>query len=220
LKSFRLLFVILTAAVFSAAAWANGIDPRVIIQGGTGSTPITLTNPNPSVTSTAVANNAQNNFPCFFEDSAACVQDVFQNQTITTIMSLDVFIPTVLVNEEALVFTCGPFADVLFFDHCTNTIVTGGTHVFFSADDMNGFNGVPPAVLTCVPDSDDAEGSCDKDDQKFVGGEFTIDIEGSDLPAGTQITAQAITSPEPGTGLMFLFGVLAFGMFKLVRRAV
>jgi hypothetical protein len=36
----------------------------------------------------------------------------------------------------------------------------------------------------------------------------------------TTITTQAITTPEPGAGLLVLFSALAFALFKLVRRAV
>ena len=224
LKQSRLLLAVLTAGLFSAAAWADGIDPKVIIQKGSGSTPITLTDPNPSVTSVAHANTESN--PCFLATSTACVSDVFQNQTGKTITFLDIFVPAV----QDLVFACGDLSDLLFFDHCNTSEGNGGTHVDFFADGLNGFNGVVSATQQCVPDSLIDVGlsllsknwcqKLDPEDFKWVGGEFALDIEGADLPPGTTITAQAITTPEPGAGLMVLFGALALGLFKLVRRAV
>jgi hypothetical protein len=199
-------------------AWADGIDPKVIIQKGGGSTPITLTNPNPSVTATSHANTEAN--PCFLASSSACISDVFQNRTGKTLTSLDIFIPAV----QNLFFTCGDISDLLFFDHCTSAIGHGGTSIFFSADGMHGFDGVTPAIFQCVPDLDgDDDGGkkgCNEDDFAWVGGEFAVDIEGSDLPPRTRITTQVITSPEPGSSMLILFGALAFGLFKVVRRAV
>ncbi len=163
------------------------------------------------------------------ESSTACISDVFQNQTGVTLTALDVFIPTV----QNLIFSCGDLADLLYFDHCNASGGNGGTHIKFSADGLNGFTGVAPATQQCVPDTDMLLGLMDKvlfalpggcqkwdpDDFKWVGGEFALDIEGADLAPGTTITAQAITTPEPGAGLMVLFGALALGMFKLVRRS-
>jgi hypothetical protein len=59
-------------ALFSAAAWADGVDPKVIPIKGSGSTPITLTNPNPTVSAQAEAPNAANLF-CL--GRVACMDD-------------------------------------------------------------------------------------------------------------------------------------------------
>jgi hypothetical protein len=40
------------------------------------------------------------------------------------------------------------------------------------------------------------------------------------LVVGQNVSVQAVTTPEPGAGLMLLLGVLAFGLLKLVGRAV
>jgi hypothetical protein len=212
LKPVRLL-VILTAALFSAATWADGIDPKVIIQKGGGSTPITIHDPNPSVTATSHANTEAN--PCFLAESSACISDVFQNQTGITIQSLTIGITDVTLPEIGkLVFSCG--ADLLFFNHCSSSDNGSVTDIFFSNTPGSPFHGVDSAVLQCGDDGDDGE---EEECHHWVGGEFSVDIEGADLPAGIPITVQAITTPEPGSAMMILFGALAFGMLKFVRRA-
>jgi hypothetical protein len=204
LKLVRFLPILVTAALFSSASWADGIDPKVIPLGGTGSTPITITNPNPVVTAMAVGPNAANLF-CL--GAVACVDDVFQNQTGKTLTSLTMFFSS--KDNPGLIFSCGDMTKALFFDLCTASSVTGGEDVSFLADGMNGFKGVLPAVQEC-----EEEEEC-----RFVRGEFGIDIYG-DLKVGDSVTTQAITSPEPGAGLMVLFGALAFALFKLLRRGV
>jgi hypothetical protein len=216
LKYFRLLPILVTAAVFSSAAWADGIqDPKPIPQNdGPGATLITLTNPNPTVTAMAAANSATN--PCPFE-SSFCVDDNFQNLTGKTITSITMFFPTAMNGD--LVFSCPSLTEMksaVFFDVCTPAPTSGGMDITFSADGKPGFKGVSPFM--CVPDSDDEEGGCDADDV-VTNGLFAIDMYGSDVVSGTSITTQAITTPEPGAGLMVLFGAAAFGLFKLVRRA-
>ena len=212
LKYFRLLPILVTAALFSAAAWADGIhDPKPIPQNdGPGATLITLTDPNPTVTAMAQGP------PCPFE-SSFCVDDNFQNLTFKTITSITMFFPTTLNGD--LVFSCPSVTEMLsavFFDVCTPMSTSGGMDITFSADGKNGFKGVSP--FKCVSDSDDEEGGCDADDV-VTNGLFAIDMYGSDVLSGTSITTQAITTPEPGAGLMVLFGAAAFGLFKLVRRA-
>lgn len=127
------------------------------------------------------------------------------------------FFPSALNGD--LVFSCPSATEMLsavFFDICTPMTTSGGMDITFSADGKNGFTGVSP--FKCVPDSDDEEGGCDPDDVVSTG-LFAIDIYGSDVLSSTVITTQAITTPEPGAGLMVLFGAVAFGLFKLVRRA-
>jgi hypothetical protein len=127
------------------------------------------------------------------------------------------FFPTTLNGD--LVFSCPSVTEMLsavFFDVCTPMSTSGGMDITFSADGKNGFKGVSP--FKCVSDSDDEEGGCDADDV-VTNGLFAIDMYGSDVLSGTSITTQAITTPEPGAGLMVLFGAAAFGLFKLVRRA-
>jgi hypothetical protein len=219
MRSLRWVAVLTILALCGASSHADGIDPKVIIQKGGGSIPITLTNPNPIVTATAVANTGQ----CFYADSSACVQDVFQNQTGVTIKSLTIAITDI----AGLTFSCGASSDLIYFNSCAATDVSGVTDVFFSNTPGSPFHGVDPAVRKCADDDQhntmkgwtkksDNDDDCEN---KWVGGEFSVDIEGKDLPAGTSITTQTVTTPEPAAGLMVLFTALAFGLFKLVRRA-
>jgi hypothetical protein len=212
LKHVRLLLLTVTAAVLSTATWADGIDPKVIIQGGTGSTAITLKDPNP----TAPPQNPElNTGQCFYADSTACVLDIFQNQTGITIHSLTIGITDVTLPEIGkLVFSCGASTDLLFFNHCSSSDNGSVTDIFFSNAPGSPFHGVDSAVLQC---GDDGE---EDDCHNWVGGEFSVDIEGADLPAGIPITVQAITTPEPGSGMMILCGALAFALIKLVRRGL
>jgi hypothetical protein len=214
LKHFRIPLLILAAAVFTDAAWADGInDPKPIPQKGGDATVITLTNPNPTVTMSAAPNSPAN--PCPFQ-SAFCVDDNFQNETGKTITSITMLFPS----QGSLVFNCPSKAEMLFavfFDNCSQSAgpMMGSEDITFSADGKNGFNGVASAgSIVCIPDLE-----CDKDDQTTADGLFAIDMYGNDVKSTTTITATAITTPEPGAGLMVLFGAFAVGLFKLVRRA-
>jgi len=206
LKHFRPGLLLLTVALFSAAAWAQ--DPKPIPQDPpTGTTVITLTNPNPTVMATAQANSETN--PCPFE-SAFCVDDNFQNATGKTITTITMFFSSAI--NAGLVFSCPSSQEMLsavFFDNCSQSAVSNGEDITFSADMKNGFDGVSPAICPTAV----LKTGCS-------GGLFAIDIYGSDVLSGTTITTTAITTPEPGAGLMVLFSALAFALFQLVRRAV
>jgi hypothetical protein len=137
LKHFRPALLLLTVAVCSASAWAQ--DPKPIPQKGGDATPITLTNPNPTVTMTAQPNSETN--PCPFQ-SAFCVDDNFQNETGKTITTITMFFSSAM-NPEGLVFNCPSKMEMLaavFFDNCSQGGVSGGEDITFSADGKNGFN--------------------------------------------------------------------------------
>jgi len=222
LKHVRPALLLFAVALFSAAAWADGVDPKVIPIKGSGSTPITITSPNPTVNAQAQAPSAANLF-CL--GAVACVDDVFQNQTGKTLTSITMFFSASL--NPGLVFSCGDMSQAVFFDNCNASNVSGGENIILSADGKNGFNGVASATQQCVPDSLVDIGlsllspnwcqKLDPDDYKFVGGEFGIEIYG-DLAVGQSVTTTAITTPEPAAGLM-VFSALAFALLKLARRA-
>lgn len=202
--------MVFTAAIFTAAAWADGIDPKVIIQKGGGSIPITLSDPNPKFSATATHNSH-----CL-TSTDACVFEVFQNQTGATLKGLTIAITDI----TGFSFTCGDTSQILFFSNCSSSDKGGVTDVFFS-----GGTGVTPATQQCVKDGDFGEFNCqefDKDDVKFVNGEFglLIDATADEKFAGKLVSGQTITTPEPGVGLLVLFGILAFGLLKPVRRIV
>jgi hypothetical protein len=116
LKHFRPALLLLTVAVCSASA--GGQDPKPIPQKGGDATPITLTNPNPTVTMTAQPNSETN--PCPFQ-SAFCVDDNFQNETGKTITTITMFFSSAM-NPEGLVFNCPSKMEMLaavFFDNCS-----------------------------------------------------------------------------------------------------
>lgn len=215
LKYFRPLLLILTVAIFSAATWADGIDPKTIITKGSGSTPITLTNPNPSFSGTATSNAN-----CL-SPTDVCFYQVFQNQTGVTLTSLNI-----LVNDVAgFDFTCAITSQSIDFTSCGSSDNGHVTDIFFS-----GGTGVAAATQQCVPDTwiDQVAQSLgvfncqkyDPDDYKFVGGEFAVlvDATANEDFAGQSVAGATVTTPEPGVGILILFGALAFGLLKLVRR--
>jgi len=225
-KIYRLLLVVALFGISASAVLADGIDPLVGVKSGGGSTPITLTNPNPTVTATVGTTG------CSIAGDT-CVVDVFQNQTGSTLTALTIFIPTTTVGGNILNFTCNNAETAAsgIFASCNAAAVAGGTDINFS-----GGPGVPTAVLTFVSDKDSDDSQCPSlgpggldgmcaDDFKLLGGEFAVDIEGTitngsdDLPVGTSITAQAITTPEPNSAFLLLFGMLAVGLTKATRRA-
>jgi hypothetical protein len=234
LNYFRPLLLILTVAIFSAATWADGIDPRTIIVKGSGSTPITLTNPNPSIGGPNGATptvGSSNGFSCI-NPTDACYYQVYQNQTGVTLSSLNI----ALNDLTGFTFSCAITPQSIDFTNCSSSDNGSVTDIYFS-----GGTGVAPATQQCVPDTAidkiaQAMGAfnCtqqsswnplnlyDPDDYKFVGGEFAVLIDATANEgnfAAQKVTGSVVTTPEPGEGIMLLFGALAFGLFKLVRRA-
>ena len=204
LKHFRSALLLLAVALFSASAWADGIDPRVIIQGGTGSTPITVTNPNPTFAATATT-FAEGNTHCLTE-SDACVFEVFQNQTSQTLHTL-----TIAINDlTGFMFQCGDSSS--FFSSCSSSDNGHVTDVTFS-----GGTGILPAVQSCVSPTAVSALSCQK---QFTGGEFglLIDATASEGFDGKFVSGQTLTTPEPDAGIMILSAAFAFGLLKLLRR--
>jgi hypothetical protein len=213
--------LLLTVALFSASAWADGVDPKVIIQKGSGSIPITLTNPNPTFGPLTATTGSFGNTPCLAA-SDACVSQVFQNQTGQTIHSL-----TIAINDLAgFSFQCGAPSQILFFSNCNSADNGKVTDLTFT-----GGVGIVAATQQCVPDSVIDFGlsllgpnwckKLDPDDYQFVGGEFGVLVDATQQEgfAGQSVAGQTLTTPEPGAGLMVLCSALAFGLLKLVRRA-
>jgi hypothetical protein len=240
LRVYKVLFLFLASALLSSAVLADGIDPKVIIKPGGGSTTITLKNPNPTVTDPAVANTGQ----CSDPSAPACVFDVFRNETGSTITHLTIFIPTL----GDLIFSCGDASSLSFFNSCSTGKVAGGTDVFFSNSIGSPFSGVPNATKHCERGDGEGEGEGEGEgrffhfsskvdgnsggDRNFSSegdgngdggncvGEFAVDIEGAGVDVGTVIPVTAITSPEPGAASLMLFGALAFGLLAVGRRFV
>ena len=215
LKHFRPALLLLTVAVCSVSAWAQS-DPKPIPQNGGDAQLITLTNPNPTVTMSVAPNSSTN--PCPL-GSALCADFNFQNATGKTITTITMFFAT----QGNYVFNCPGSQDMLsavFFDNCSQSAVSKGEDITFSADMKNGFDGVKSAKCVSPDTAALLNPGCSGEGEQYVGGLFAIDLYGSDLINGTSITTTAITTPEPGAGLLVLFSALAFALFRLVRRAV
>ena len=221
-KIFRFVLALALFGGTATLALADGVDPLVGIKHGGGSTPITITNPNPIVTGTLVQDSGDGKTCTIAGDT--CLQEVFQNQLGKTLTNLTIFV----TSPSNLTFSCNE-GETDIFANCKVSAVKGGFDFFFSG------GSIASATLTCVPDGDLDDLSVlllgcpntllNADDFKFVGGEFAVDIEGiltngvPDAPAGTTVTTQVITTPEPGSASMLLFGMLAFSLVKVARRA-
>ena len=206
MKHFRSALLLLAVAVFSASASADGIDPRVIIQKGSGSTAITLKNPNPTFAATATT--AQEGNTNCLTASDACVFVVFQNQTGQTLQHL-----TIAINDlSGFMFQCGDSSS--FFSSCNSSDNGHVTDVSFS-----GGTGILPAVQSCVSPTAVSSVSCQT---HFTGGEFGLLIDASGNEAqlfkGQSVSGQTLTTPEPDAGIMMLSAAFAFGLLKLLRR--
>jgi hypothetical protein len=192
LKHFRPALLLLAVAFFSASAWADGIDPKVIIQKGSGSIAITGSNTMFAATATTAE---EGNTRCLTA-SDACVFEVFQNRTSQAIHTL-----TIAINDlQDFSFQCGDF---LFFSSCSPS--EDGHQVTFS-----GGPGIPVATRQC-----EEEEEC-----QFKGGEFglLIDATASEGFDDKFVSGQVLTTPEPDGGIMILSAGLAFGLLKLLRR--
>ena len=235
-KLIRFFVVVAFLGIAASLALADGVDPLVGTKSGGGSTPITLTNPNPTFDLTVVQDpgilGATGPGPICSISGDTCAVDpnthmlpVFQNDTGVTLTSITLFIQNQPVNAPQLTYQCNT-AETSIFANCSTASVAGGTDVTLS-----GGPGVPAFVFRSDDDPDDSfcqnagpTGPGCSDD--FVGGEFAVDIEGiisgdptNDLPAGTNIQGAVVTSPEPGSALMLLFGMVAFALIKVARRA-
>ena len=221
----KIVRFVLVFALFggtAALALADGVDPLVGIKHGGGSTPITITNPNPIVTGKLVQDSGDGKTCTIAGDT--CLLEVFQNQLGKALTNLTIFV----TSPSNLTFSCNE-GETDIFANCQVTPVKGGFDFFFSG------GSVASATFQCVGDGDLDDVlirflGCpnfltNKDDWKWIGGEFAVDIEGTltdgvpDAPAGTVVTTQVITSPEPGSALMLLSGMLALGLVKVARRA-
>jgi hypothetical protein len=208
LKLVHPALLLFAVALFSASAWADGIDPKVIIQKGTGSIPITVTNPNPMFAATATTAE-EGNTHCLTE-SDACVFEVFQNQTSQTLHNL-----TIAINDlTGFTFQCGDSSQISFFTSCSSSNNGHVTDVSFS-----GGTGILPAVQQCVAPSvvSALSTSCQT---QFTGGEFglLIDATASEGFDDKFVSGQTLTTPEPDAGIMILSAAFAFGLLKLLRR--
>jgi hypothetical protein len=231
-KLIRFFVVVAFLGISASLALADGVDPLVGTKSGGGSTPITLTSPNPTFDLKVVQDPGTVGAPgpgpiCSISGDTCAVDPttgmlpVFQNDTGVTLTSITLFIQN---NTPALIYQCNT-AETSIFANCSTASVAGGTDVTLS-----GGPGVPAFVFK--PDDDTDDSSCPdagpspacSDD--FVGGEFAVDIEGiisgdptNDLPVNTEIKGTVVTTPEPGSALMLLFGMVAFALTKVARRA-
>jgi hypothetical protein len=203
LKHFRPALVLFAVAFFSASAWADGIDPKVIIQKGSGSIPITVTNPNPTFGPVTATHNSH----CLTQ-SDACVFEVFQNQTSQTLHAL-----TIAINDlQGFSFQCGDASQILFFSSCSSSDDGHVTDVTFS-----GGTGIVPAIQQC--ESPTAVSTLSASCQEFTGGEFGLLIDATEAGfAGKSVSGTTLTTPEPDVGILMLSAAFAFGLLKLLRR--
>jgi len=231
-KIVRSLLVVALFGFSASVAFADGIDPLVGIRSGGGSTPITVNTPNPTFNLVVVQDPGDGSICSIKGDTCAVVPagqpgagalPVFQNQTAGALTTLTIFIAN---GSIPLIFSCNS-DETSIFTACGTTLVAGGTDVTFSG-------GSVPTAFIADDDPDDAaclilgpSGSGCDDDFNLALGEFSVDIEGvfatdpipTDLPVGTQLQGSVITAPEPGSALMLLFGMMAFALTKVTRRA-
>jgi hypothetical protein len=211
LKQFRPALLLLAVAVFSASAWADGIDPKVIIQKGTGSIPITSSNtPFGPFTSTVGSFTFEDQSRPCLTDTDACVSIVFQNQTSQTLHNL-----TIAINDiMGFSFQCGDASQILFFSSCNRSDNGQVTDINFS-----GGTGIVPAIQQCVSPTAVSALSCQK---QFApgSGEFglLIDATASENFAGQSVSGSTLATPEPDAGILMLSAAVAFGLLKLLRR--
>ena len=232
MKILRLLLVVALLSFSASVILADGVDPLVGIGHGNGSTPITITNPNPTFSlvtaqspACTIAGDVCAVIPPGMPDAGMI--PVFQNDLGKTIPTLTIFIQNIPMT--ALTYQCN-FGELSFFSTCNTVSVAGGTDVIFS-----GGTGVPALIFypdddlddescaSVIPGPEGPPAACSDD---FVPTEFTVDIEGiisgdptNDLPQNLNIQGSVVTTPEPGSALMLLFGMLAFALAKVARRA-
>ena len=181
MKHIRFSLLLITAALFSATAWADGIDPKVIIQNGGGSVPI-----------------VGNSFSFNVDSSGGGLFDFIAPTTGEDIFSL------------ALIFsetpTTGPFnCDTGgFFATCGFTFNSDGSVTAL-------FSGASEDEPELVDDICEKSGLCDTNDINGgieEGQDLGINLGTSGWVPGEKVTG-LINVPEPST-LAFLLAGLGF----------
>jgi hypothetical protein len=191
LKYLRLSLLLITAALFSATAWAEGIDPKVIIQKGGGSVPI-----------------VGNSFSFTVDSSGGGLFDFIAPTTGEDIFSL------------ALIFsktpTTGPFncGTGGFFATCGFTFNSDGTVTAL-------FSGASEDEPELVDDACEALGVCDTNDVNGgieEGQDFGINLGTSGWVPGEKVTGFT-NVPEPSMLALLLAGLgFAAGGVALLKR--
>ena len=194
MRSIRLCLLVVTAALLSAATWADGIDPKVGIQGGGGSQHITPRNPNlnfkgtTGTTECAIPNNI-------------CLVLELENDLGHAINSLifsqgPLKFPN-LTYECAIAFFWPSLRRSYTYEWRVGHRFSGGSIPSACVSDNSPLAALDPPV---VP-----PGSCKVGSDDYVGGgEFALDIESvvngdlphGDLPQGVQLQGTVITQSQ------------------------
>jgi hypothetical protein len=203
LKVSRILVVLALAGFAATAAFADGVDPTVIIR-KVDPPPIVITSP--SQTFDIIATSAQNIF-------------AFQNETGITLtaLTLDLF-----AGKSGLLYSCGSFAGADIFATCSSSSGSAGDTIISFLGVGNGFTGIEAA--TCSEDDkgkgDDKNGKDNNSDDKdsCTGGIYSLEFDG--IPPGAKVEGiGTFTTPEPMTAMLLVSGLVGLAGFRKRRNA-
>jgi hypothetical protein len=208
----RWFLALIFLGLSSSIAMADGVDPKMGLQGGTGSTG--LFSPN----------DPNFNFTVQGGDFTSVGQSKtfdFINATGQLAVGVNLVV-TLLQGTPPLIFTCVPFSE--YFTNCSPTTPTtlsdGGNLLirFFTPNTGDGgFGGIPFATDLASPEQCDGIQNCSTTTAGADFGVVVTDVGGDLVHLGTGQGFEvqgSLVVPEPSTILLVLAGGILFLFFK------
>lgn len=200
-KSIRWFMILIVLGLSSSIALADGIDPKMGLQGGTGSTGLFSPN-DPNFSFTVFGSEFTSGSSEFFD---------FINATGQTALGVNL-VATLLAGTPTLTFSCAESNS--YFNTCTVTpLQNGQVLISYSNTGEGGLGGIPNDPNP----SCDGPGSCSPSVPAADFAVVVTDVGGdlANLPQGEGFSVQGnLAVPEPSTVLLVLTGGIIFLFFK------
>jgi hypothetical protein len=222
-KSLRCCLILILLGLSSTAALANGIDPKFVPIGGTGS--VILHSPNDPAFTFAYVGGVTPTTDCgnvssaFFDLGQTCIDPTFTNTEFINDSGqawTSITLEFTSISPSTLAFSPTDNANSVdpYFNNSTSGILDNG-HPFVT---FFGIDATHPGILPTTNNCPDGPSTCTgptANDGTLYLYDFAIlsDVSDSVLTGNWTLTGSA-TVPEPPTVLLVLVGVLLLFLFK------
>lgn len=200
-KCIRWFMILIVLGLSSCVALADGIDPKMGLQGGTGSTGL-FSPDDPNFSFTVFGSDFTSGSSEFFD---------FINATGQTALGVNL-VATLLAGTPTLTFSCAESNS--YFNTCTVTpLQNGQVLISYSNTGEGGLGGIPNDPNP----SCDGPGSCSPSVPAADFAVVVTDVGGdlAGLSQGQGFSVQGnLAVPEPSTVLLVLTGGIIFLFFK------